>query len=500
MVSEADFDRTMDRIFNPKHLAVVGVSSKGVGFGSGIMLALLNIGFEGEIYPVNPRGGEFQGRKLYKSVSEIPHDIDFAIVATPAETVPMVLEECLAKGAAGAEVLSAGFGELGTAEGIALEEEIRKVARRGIRVIGPNCFGVYCPASGLTLLPGPDLSRTPGSVAFLSQSGGMSIDLAHIGKWMGIGFSKVVSFGNGADLREVELLDYLSRDPETETIAMYVEGVENGPAFLQTLRRTTPEKPVIIYKGGLSEAGARAVASHTASLGGSRVIWNSLLRQANAVQVYNLPELAQACLAFSMLPRREYRGISIMGGGGALGIAGCDAAERYGIVVPPLRDSIREAIMRVLPQPGSSAKNPIDVANPHVEPQILKTALREAARDPAVDLQILVSLFYHYKVQSRVFGVPVKDIVPFKELAEAAGEVARTTEKPVLLVMPNNKQELDAMDIEEMRREARRAFLDQGVPVFDELDDALRAVSHLSRYSARRRESFEEPLDAVTAL
>jgi len=328
----------------------------------------------------------------------------------------------------------------------------------------------------------------------------MSIDLAHIGKWMGIGFSKVVSFGNGADLREVELLDYLSRDPETETIAMYVEGVENGPAFLQTLRRTTPEKPVIIYKGGLSEAGARAVASHTASLGGSRVIWNSLLRQANAVQVYNLPELAQACLAFSMLPRREYRGISIMGGGGALGIAGCDAAERYGIVVPPLRDSIREAIMRVLPQPGSSAKNPIDVANPHVEPQILKTALREAARDPAVDLQILVSLFYHYKVQSRVFGVPVKDIVPFKELAEAAGEVARTTEKPVLLVMPNNKQELDAMDIEEMRREARRAFLDQGVPVFDELDDALRAVSHLSRYSARRREFFEEPLDAVTAL
>ncbi len=482
------YDREMDRIFNPKHLAIVGVSSKGTGFGSGIMLALSSIGFEGEIYPVNPRGGEYLGKTVYSSVADIPHDIDFAIITTPAHTLPAVLEECRKKGAAGAEVLSAGFSELGTPEGIALEEEIRKAARRGIRVIGPNCFGVYAPRSGLTLLPGPDLSREPGSVAFLSQSGGMAIDLAHLGKWMGIGFSKVVSFGNGADLREAELLDYLSRDSETGTITMYTEGVEDGGRFMETLRRVTREKPVIVCKGGLSEAGGRAVASHTASMGGSRVIWESLLRQANAVQVKSLAELAQASLAFSMLPRREYRNISVVGGGGALGIAACDAAERYGIGIPPLEKSLSESIMEVLPKPGSSAKNPVDVANPHVPPAVLKTALMEAARDPAIDLQILISLFYHYMVPARIFGLSLMEVTPFRELAQAAGEVFRATGKPVVLVMPNIKQALDALDIEEMRREARKAFLEQGVPVFDELEDALRAVSHLSRYSARKEQ------------
>ncbi len=476
----------LDRIFHPEHLAIVGVSVQGRGFGSGILMSLREIGFEGTMYPVNARGGEIAGMRIYKSVEEIPARIDFAVIAVPAGVVPDALEACRRKGAAGAEILSAGFSELGTPEGVALEETVRQIAGKGIRVIGPNCFGIYCPRSGLTLLPGPDLSRESGPVAFLAQSGGMAIDFSHIGKWMGVRFSKVVSFGNGADLREVELLNYLGNDPETKVIATYTEGVKDGPAFCDALRRVTKKKPVIVHKGGLSEAGGRAVASHTASLGGNRVIWESVLRQCNAVQVTSLWELAQTSLAFSMLPERIYRGITVAGGGGALGIAASDSAEAFGIQLPLLDPAITDAIMEILPKPGSSARNPIDVANPYVPPHILKEVLLTAAKDDRVDLQILIQLLYHYKSMALFSGCPVKDVTPFRELAAAVGEVVAVTGKPVIVVTPNIKQGIESLDIEEMLREARAAFLSEGVPVFDDLEDALRAINHISQYCARK--------------
>ena len=233
IIEQTRTDDVFDRIFHPGNIAIIGVSPKGAGFGSGIMSALNSIGFAGGIYPVNPNGGRINGKELYRSLDEIPVQVDFAIIAVPAEHVPQTLEKCRTMGIAGAEILSAGFSESGTTRGEALEDEIRTIAAKGIRVIGPNCFGIYCPASGLTLLPGPDLSRESGHVAFISQSGGMSIDFAHIGKWMGVKFSKVISFGNGADLRETELLEYLGHDQETKVIAMYMEGVKDGTRVLQ---------------------------------------------------------------------------------------------------------------------------------------------------------------------------------------------------------------------------------------------------------------------------
>jgi len=480
-----DADR-FDRIFHPEHLAIVGVSARKAGFGGAILRSLQRIRFEGTIYPVNSTGGEFAGMKIYKSVDEIPARIDFAIIAVPAEAVPDALDACRKKGAAGAEVLSAGFSELGTPEGVALEERVREAAGRGIRVVGPNGFGIYCPRSGLTLMPGPELSRESGPVAFLAQSGGMAIDFSHIGKWMGIRFSKMVSFGNGADLREVELLDYFGDDPETRVISMYTEGVEDGPAFFEVLRSVARKKPVIVHKGGLSETGGRAVASHTASMGGSRVIWEAVLRQCNAVQVTSLWELAQTSLAFAMLPERIYRGITVVGGGGALGVAACDAAEAFDIEIPQLEPAITDAIMEILPKPGSSAKNPIDMANPHVPPHILKEVLLTAAKDEQVDLQILVQLFHAYKHVAMWTGQEVKKITPFRELAAAVGEVVAVTGKPVILVAPNINQGPESLDIEELLREARSAFLEKGIPVFDDLEDALRAVNHVSRYCARK--------------
>ncbi len=483
----------LERIFNPKRVAIVGVSSNGMGFGAGILGSLLMIGFEGELYPVNPKGGEFLGLKIYQEVSEIPEEIDFAIISVPASDVPATLDACRKKGAAGAEILSAGFRETSTPEGIALEEKILEEAKKGIRIIGPNCFGIYCPRSGLTLLPGPDLSRESGDVAFLSQSGGMAIDFGQMGKWMGIGFSKMVSFGNGVDLRERELLDYLGDDPETGVIAMYAEGVNDGSTFLRVLREVAGKKPVIVYKGGLSDAGSKAVASHTASMGGSERIWKSALRQCNAVQVHGLEEMAEASLAFSFLPQRSYKGISVVGGGGALGVAACDAAEAYGLELPVLDKKISDRIMSILPKPGSSAFNPVDVANPLVPPSTLQETLLLAAEDDRIDLQILIQLLYHYESLAMALGADsVRDVTPYRELADSVEDVIERTGKPVIIVLPNNKRELQSMDLEEMIRDARDIFLKKKIPVFDDLFDALRAINHVSKYYAIKQRRWKE--------
>ncbi len=481
-----------ERIFHPQKIAIVGVSAEeGTGFGSGMFNALKAMGFEGEIFPVNPKGGKFSGTDIYRQVEDIPVKLDFAVICVTAKAVPDVLEACRKKGAAGAEILSAGFSELGTEEGADLEKKIRQIAVKGIRVVGPNCFGIYCPRSGLTLLPGPDLSRRSGPVAFLSQSGGMAIDFAHKGKWMGIGFSKVVSFGNGSDLRETELLRYLTDDPETRIITMYIEGIKNGDSFFREIKAASYRKPVIVCKGGLSHAGQRMVVSHTASMGGSRVIWQSILQQVNAIQVQDLEELVESSLAFSLLPEKVFKAISVVGGGGALGVTACDVAEAFGLEIPRLSADLQTRIGELLPKPGSSGLNPIDVANPFVSPKVLKEILRNTAADDRIDLQIIISLLYHYKTMARALGKPVGEVAPYRELAEAIRDVVKETGKPVVVVLANPKRGVDDLDIVEMLALARREFLDRGLPVFDELHEAIRAIGHVNRYYGRRKAGNE---------
>lgn len=477
------------RIFHPRRIAIIGVSAEegSAGFGSGIFQAIKTIGFAGEICPVNPKGGRIAGLDIYQRVLDIPGKVDFAIIAVAAQHVPGALEDCLKKGVAGAEILSSGFSELGTEEGKDLERQIKDIAAKGIRVLGPNCFGIYCPASGLTLLPGPDLSRESGPVAFLAQSGGMAIDFAHTGKWMGVRFSKMVSFGNGADLREAELLKYFTNDPETQVIAMYIEGIRDGKEFFREIKAAASKKPVIVYKGGLSLAGRRTVASHTASMGGSRTIWQSVLRQAGAIQVHDSEELTQVALAFSMLPQKTFKSVAIIGGGGAIGVAACDIAEAHGIDIPPLSADIQDRIGNFLPKPGSSAINPIDVANPYVAPQALKEILLGADRDEHIDLQIIVSLLFHYQAIARLFNQPVKKITPYRELAQVIRDVVDQTGKPVVAVLPNAKRGLDDMDITELIALARQEFIRHGIPVFDELHDAIRAVARVNTYYEGRK-------------
>jgi acyl-CoA synthetase (NDP forming) len=476
----------LERIFNPKRLAVIGVSAGSMGYGSRTIETLLHFGYPGEIFPVNPKGGTISGLKIYPTLEEIPAEIDLAVIAVPASSVPEALEACRQKGIAGAEILSAGFKELATPEGIALETEIKRISKKGIRVVGPNCFGIYCPAGGLTILPGLDFSRQSGPVAFLAQSGGMAGEFVMNGKSLGLTFSKVVSFGNGVDLRETELLHYLGNDSETKVVCMYIEGVEDGAAFVKVLKEVTAKKPVIIYKGGLSKSGNRAVVSHTASLGGSRQIWESILRQANAVQVNNSWEMSQAALAFVVLPQRPFRGLAVVGGGGALGVAASDAAESFGFELPLFPSSTQEKIMAILPKPGSSATNPVDAANPGVPPELLKEVLLMTGKEESIDLQILIQLLYIYKSNLRFGEMTIDEATPYRGLAKAIGAVQDQTDKPVVLILPNSRREAEDVDLEEVRRKACRLFFEKGILTFENLTDTFRAISQVSRYYSRR--------------
>jgi acyl-CoA synthetase (NDP forming) len=478
----------LDRIFHPRSVAVIGVSGGSIGFGSRTIQTLLNFGYKGQLYPVNPKGGTILGLKIYKNLEEIPGEVDIAIITVPAPLVPAALEACRQRGIIGAEILSAGFKELATEEGLALEAEIKRISRRGIRVVGPNCFGIYCPAGGLTILPGAEFSRESGPVAFLAQSGGMSGEFVTNGSCLGLRFSKLVSFGNGADLRETELLQYLGDDPETKVICMYIEGVEDGRGFFRVLKEVAAKKPVIIYKGGLSQAGQRAVVSHTASLGGSRAVWEAMMRQTNAVQVKNPWEMSQACLAFVRLPERAFPGIAVVGGGGAMGVAASDTAESFGLDLPTLSAETQGKIMAVLPKPGSSATNPVDAANPGVPPEILKEVLLTAGREEKIGLQILIQLFFIYKSIHRLGNMKMSldEATPYIKLGTVVKEVENQTNKPVVLVLPNTRRDLEDLDMEEVRRKAGRLFNSQNILFFENITDAFRAISQVSAYYGQR--------------
>ncbi len=478
-----------ERIFYPRSIAILGVSSRGNVFGSGILSALETIGFEGRIHAVNRNGGNLNGRTLYRSVSEIPEPIDFAIIAVPAPHVPQALEECRLKGAAGAEILSSGFSELGTEEGIRLEKEIREICARGIRVIGPNCFGIYCPGSGLTLLPGPELSRKSGPVGFLSQSGGMSIDFAHIGKWMGIGFSKVVSFGNGADLREARCWNTSAETRRRGSSLCTSRGsrtaVISTPRFPGLRQRSRSSSTRggslrLVHEPSPATRHPSGVAAGSGSLRCAR---------SGAIQVGDLWEMAETCLAFSHSAspgvREHYRRRGWRSAGrGSLR----HGRAVYGLKIPQFSPEISNAILEHLPRPGSSAKTPIDAANPFVSPQAYREILLNSAKDTRVDMQIMIQLMYHYKSVARSMGVSVKDIVPYRELAGVAAEVASSTSKPIVLVLPNIMQGKDALDIEAVFRDARSIFLEKGIPVYDDVGKCLRALGHVSRFASGQAE------------
>ncbi len=353
-------------------------------FGS----ALLEFGYKGKIYFVNPKYAEFLGRRVYPSLRAIPGTVDYVISCVPASEVLGILNDCPQKGVKAVHLFTARFSETGRQDAIELEQEILRVARKhGIRIIGPNCIGFYDPSQGISMAN--ELPKEPGPVALLSQSGGVLRQVPTISALRGVYFSKGISYGNALDLNESDFLEYLVQDPATRIIMMYIEGVKDGRRFFNTLRQATSAKPVIILKGGRGKSGTIAAASHTAAIAGSMRIWETLIRQTRAVSAASIDEMIDIAAAFRFLPpMRGLRAGVIGGGGGGASVLAADECEEAGLEVIPQPEEIREELKRKGSPVWDWIGNPVDMSIDWANPEFINIMLELMARNPNFDLLI----------------------------------------------------------------------------------------------------------------
>jgi len=349
----------LEAFLRPKSVAVIGASREPEKVGHRIFKNMIEFGFQGGLYPVNPNATEILGYKCYAKVTEIPGEVDLAAVAVPAKLVPQVAEECGVKGVKGLVVISAGFGETG-AEGSKLEKELVSVCKEyGIRLQGPNCLGIINTQFRVNATFA-SLGPLPGGIALVSQSGALGSAILNWALREEIGFTSFISLGNEADLTSSDFIDALGEDEKTKVIGLYVEGVKNGREFVEVCRRVTRNKPIVVLKSGTTEVGVRAVLSHTGALSGSDTAFSAACRKANIIRAKNLEEFFDLVRGFGTQPLLRGNGALILTNGGGPGILAADACEKGGLELPPLEHDIREKLRNSVP-PHASLNNPIDI-------------------------------------------------------------------------------------------------------------------------------------------
>lgn len=475
-VPESSF-AALDYVFHPRTVAVVGASTQD-GPGS-FVTAIKEIGFTGGLYPVNPKAEEISGLRCYPRLTEIPGDVDHVISSVPLRFVEQLVEDCAAKGVKVIHFFTAGFSETGDDEAAALEARILARAREaGMRVIGPNCMGLYVPSAGLAFMPG--LPSEPGSVAMLSQSGANAGEFCRTGGSRALRYSKVVSYGNGADLRESELLEYAAEDPQTEVIACYIEGISDGKHFMRALRKAAAAKPVVILKGGRTEAGTRAVSSHTGSLAGSLQIFDAAVRQAGAVRVERMEELVDAAVTFRFL--RELRGprAGIVGGGGGYSVLASDEVGSHGLEMPALPDETQQQLRDFTPTAGTSVRNPIDTSvgwGPDGLKPMLQT-IRIVAGAPNIDY-----VLYHTSWGWGPNRAGMPDLVGIAtETAEKLGELAQEIGKPIVCVARAPNSDIGMSATLAFQHEAAQ----RGLPTYSSMHAAALSLKRLLAWQRQR--------------
>jgi acyl-CoA synthetase (NDP forming) len=384
------------RLFEPKTMAVIGVSLTNDRHPANVVYYKNHLRYPVNVYPVNPQGGDIQGEKVYPHLGEIPEKVDLAVIAVRAEQVPGIIEECVAAGVGGAAVISGGFAESGRKD---LQDRLVAIARDAdFPFVGPNCLGLYSPKYADTFfLPNERVVRPNlGGVAMVSQSGGVLVDQMVKFALEGVGMSLAVSIGNKAFVRELDLLRYLIADPVTKVMAFYVEGFgkNEGREFVKTASQSP--KPVIVLKAGKSPGGARAVTSHTASLGGDYRVFSEIFSQFGVAEARNEFELVSFCEALSCYPRSIEGKIGIITGSGGHGAMAVDLCSNHGLQVPSLSESLQQQIREKL-SPSirsiASVGNPVDLTGSAVDDDFI---LATSALSKAAEVDCIVMLLLPY--------------------------------------------------------------------------------------------------------
>jgi acetyl coenzyme A synthetase (ADP forming)-like protein len=440
--SHDDIVRDMNRIMKPASVAVIGASSETGKIGNSVMKNLINGGYKGEIYPINPSADEIMGRKAYKSVKDVPGVIDVAVFAIPAKFVAQTLVECGEKKIPGAVLIPSGFAETGNVAG---QQEIIEVGRKsGVRLMGPNIYGFYYTWSNLcaTFCTAYDVK---GHAALSSQSGGIGMAIIGFSRSAKMGVSAIVGLGNKADIDEDDLLTFFEQDDNTSIIVQHCEDLKDGRAFAEVARRVSKKKPVVVLKAGRTAMGARAASSHTGALAGNDKIYDDVLRQSGVIRARSLREMLEFARALPVLPTPKGENIVIITGAGGSGVLLSDAVVDNGLSLMAMPPDLDAAFRKFIPPFGASG-NPVDITGGE-PPKTYQNTVRLGLEDPRIHALILG--YWH--------TIVTPPMVFARLLAEIVEEMrAKDIHKPVVVSL--------AGDVEV--EEASEYLFDHGIPAY----------------------------------
>ncbi|MCA9493550.1 MAG: CoA-binding protein, partial [Myxococcales bacterium] len=463
---------TLDALLRPRSIAVVGAARKRGTIPAEVFHNLIHVGFQGAVYPVNPRAEVVQSVRAYASVDAIPDPVDLALLVVPAAQVLDTIDACGRKGVRAVVVITAGFAETGP-EGVALQEELARRARGyGMRVVGPNCLGVLNAhpdvRMGATFAPNfPPF----GGVAVCSQSGALGLAILDLALEVGMGISSFVSIGNRADVSAVDLMEHWEDDPDTKVILLYLENLGDPVRFLEVARRVSRKKPVAVVKSGRSEAGRRAASSHTGALAGMDVAVDALLGQCGVLRTDTIHELFDLATLLSSQPVPRGQRIAVLTNAGGPGIMATDACESRGLVVPELSDETRTALRALLP-PAASVANPVDMIASASAAQY-EQSLRLLLADPGVDAVLVL------------FVTPI--VTRPTDVADAIARAAEGAVKPIAACMMGSQGV----------PEASAALRERGIPTYAFSEAAAAALARAARYGVFRSRAEEPATELV---
>jgi len=466
--------KTLEPFFKPKSIAVIGASRSPEKVGYQLVKSLIDVGYEGKIYPVNPKADEILGLKVYPNIKSIGGNVDLALIAIPAQNVPEVLREAGECKVKCVIVISGGFKEIG-GEGVKLEEEIKKIAKEyGIRLMGPNCIGVYDPHNKIdTLFLPRDRALRPkkGDIAFISQSGAMGVAFLDWMTMENIGLSCFISYGNKADVDEIDLLEYLLHDEKCKVIAMYLEEITNGKRFIEVASETSKVKPIVAIKAGRTMEGAKAVSSHTGALAGREEIVEAAFKKAGVIRAYDTHELFDYARALATGRIAFGDRIAIITDGGGAGVMATDKLtdekRGVGLKLAELKEETKLELKKHIP-PFAIPHNPIDLTG-SVTPEMYGDVIEIVSRDENVDGIVVIVLIHPP-------GMNVK-------VVDEVEKAYKSTNKPILIAATGG----------EPTQKILRIFQERGIPSYPEVERAVKAMKCLverGRYLKKLEKRF----------
>src|SRR6516165_3129768 len=473
---------SLREILYPNSIAVIGASKDQTKRGFRSIQKLLDDGYPGAIYPINPKEPEILGLRCYPSMAEVPGAVDLVLVCTPAKTLPKIIELCGTKGVKGAVVLAGGFAEAGE-QGRRLQEQMVDAARaNSIRIIGPNTSGIFNTHKACNIVGFANLRK--GGIGLLSQSGNMALSLVTEAEANGhVGLSTYIGIGNESDIKFDEYLDYFAEDENTKVVIAYIEGLKEGGKFLAALRRAARRKAIVIYKSGRTSAGRSSAKSHTGALAGDYAVSEGVLRQAGAILAHKSDEILSVAEALSLVQPLKSRRLAVLADGGGHATIAADALTEHGLTLARLGEATRKRLAAILP-PTAALANPVDVAGgTDSNPAVFADCARILLEDADVDGLLITGLYGGYCVRFSRSLMPIE-----LETSERISRLAAELAKPILV------HSLYGSLYADLRPAPLTRLREAGVPVYDSLELAVRCLQALAEYGeVRNRPQDDHP-------